>query len=59
VGGKRMILLVGRIRVLKNGLERHERHRGLPQKTSRVGQVFLLQYHANYPRHKRLVQRQA
>src|SRR5438093_11396004 len=28
MGGKRMGLLVGRIRVLNNSLERHERHRG-------------------------------
>src|SRR5262245_41780410 len=30
VGGKRMGLLVGRIRVLKNGVQRHERQRSRP-----------------------------
>ena len=32
MGRQRMALLVGRIRVLKDGLERHESHQGLPQR---------------------------
>ena len=50
-----MGLLVDRKRVLKDGLQRHESHQGLPQRSAGYGRVFLLQYHANYPRCKRLV----
>ena len=32
MGRQRMALLVGRIRVLQDGLERHESHQGLPQR---------------------------
>src|SRR5262249_60864281 len=42
--GKRMGLLVGRIRSLKNGLEGHERHRDLPPEANAgmAGGVFCM-----------------
>src|SRR5437899_1701542 len=57
VAGERMGLLVGGKRVLEDGLQGHEGHRGLrTRERSKVGWVSL-QYHANHPRDKRLVQR--
>ena len=42
--------------VLEDRLQRDERHRGLRTRGHRLSLGGLLQYHANYPRCKRLVQ---
>src|SRR5215510_1329536 len=52
-----MALLIGRKSVLEDRLERDERHRGLRTRGRRRSSGGFLQYHANYPRCKRLVQR--
>jgi hypothetical protein len=57
VGGQRMGLLVSRIRVLKDRLEGDSAHRPPPEDGLGVVDFVLLQYHANHPRRKRLVQR--
>src|SRR4029453_16470639 len=59
VGRERMRLLVGGKRVLKDGLERHEGHRCLRTSGLRASSGCFVQYHANYPRCKRLVQSRA
>jgi hypothetical protein len=56
VGGERVHLLVGGKRVLEDGLERDERHRCLRTYGIRASSRCFVQYHANYPRCKRLVQ---
>ena len=57
VRGQGMGLFVGRKGILEDRLQGHEGHRGLrTRERSKVGWVSL-QYHANYPRDKRLVQR--
>src|SRR4029434_1447382 len=56
VGGQGMALLIGRKRVLEDRLERDERHRYLRTRGRRRASGCLLQYHAHYPRDKRLVQ---
>src|SRR5215510_10893285 len=53
---ERMRLLVGGKRVLEDGLERHEGHRCLRTSGIRASSGCCVQYHANYPRCKRLVQ---
>src|SRR5262245_46138266 len=56
VRGQGMGLFVGRKGILEDRLQGHEGHRGLrTRERSKVGWVSL-QYHANYPRDKRLVQ---
>src|SRR5205814_10643744 len=56
VRGEGMGLCVGRKVLLEDRLQSHEGHRGLrTRERSKVGWVSL-QYHANYPRDKRLVQ---
>src|SRR5262249_28466889 len=42
--------------VLEDGLERDERHQGLRTRDRRRSSGCFLQYHANHPRDKRLVQ---
>src|SRR5215831_14200407 len=54
---ERMRLLVGGKRVLEDGLERHEGYRCLCTSGIRASSGCFVQYHANYPRCKRLVQR--
>src|SRR5262252_1291541 len=56
VGRQGMALLIGGKGVLEDGLERDERHRGLRTRDRRLSSGCFLQYHANYPRDKRLVQ---
>src|SRR6478672_8489768 len=56
VGGQGMALLMGRKRVLEDRLERDERHRYLRTRRRRRASGCFLQYHAHYPRDKRLVQ---
>src|SRR5262252_9787045 len=56
VGRQGMTLLVGGKGVLEDRLQRDERHRGLRTRGRRLSLSGLLQYHANYPRCKRLVQ---
>src|SRR4029450_13270642 len=56
VGGEGMALLIGRKRVLEDRLERDERHRCLRTRGRRRASGCFLQYHAYYPRDKRLVQ---
>jgi hypothetical protein len=51
-----MALLIGGKGVLEDGLERDERHRGLRTRDRRLSSGCFLQYHANHPRDKRLVQ---
>jgi hypothetical protein len=53
---QRMRLLVGRIRILEDGLERDERHWCLRTRDRRLSLGCFLQYHAHHPRDKRLVQ---
>src|SRR5215510_6730649 len=50
VGRERMRLLVGRKRVLEDGLERHEGKRGDRTGRSRIKKRSFVRYHANYPR---------
>src|SRR5499425_2606503 len=57
VRGQGMALLIGRKGVLEDRLERDERHRYLRTRGRRRSSGGFLQYHANYPRCKRLVQR--
>src|SRR5215813_6175730 len=59
VGGQGMALLIGRKGVLEDRLQRDERHRGLRTSGLRVSLGCFAQYHANYPRCKRLVQRRS
>src|SRR4029453_767024 len=56
VGGQGMALLIGRKGVLEDRLERDERHRCLRTRGRRASSGGFVQYHANYPRCKRLVQ---
>src|ERR1700756_5191626 len=56
VGRQSMTLLIGGKGVLEDRLQRDERHRGLRTRGRRLSLSGLLQYHANYPRCKRLVQ---
>jgi hypothetical protein len=56
VGGQGMALLIGWKRVLEDRLERDERHRCLRTRGRRRSSGCFLQYHAHYPRDKRLVQ---
>src|SRR5215468_399777 len=56
VGGQGMALLIGRKGVLEDRLQRDERHRGLRTSGLRASWGCFAQYHANYPRCKRLVQ---
>src|SRR5215471_1893075 len=56
VGRQGMALLIGGKGVLEDRLERDERHRGLRTRGRRRSSGGFLQYHANYPRCKRLVQ---
>jgi hypothetical protein len=56
VGRQGMALLIGRKGVLEDRLERDERHRCLRTRGCRRSLGGFLQYHANYPRCKRLVQ---
>src|SRR5215510_14781516 len=56
VGRQGMTLLIGRKGVLEDRLERDERHRCLRTRGRRRSSGGFLQYHANYPRCKRLVQ---
>src|SRR5215467_9830212 len=58
VGGQGMALPIGRKGVLEDRLERDERHRCLRTRGRRRSSGGVLQYHANYPRCKRLVQEQ-
>src|SRR5215468_12584279 len=51
-----MALLIGRKGILEDRLQRDERHRGLRTRGRRRSSGCFLQYHANYPRCKRLVQ---
>jgi hypothetical protein len=56
VGGQGMRLRIHGKGVVEDRLQGHEGHRGLrTRERSRVGWVSL-QYHANHPRNKRLVQ---
>ena len=57
VGRQGMALLIGGKGVWEDRLERDERHRGLRTRGRRRASGGFLQYHANYPRDKRLVQR--
>src|SRR5215471_6681978 len=52
-----MALLIGRKGVLEDRLQRDERHRSLRTSVLRASLGCFAQYHANYPRCKRLVQR--
>src|SRR5919197_6729969 len=52
-----MALLIDGKGVLEDRLQRDERHRGLRTRGRRLSVGGFLQYHANYPRCKRLVQR--
>src|SRR5215470_5897088 len=56
VGRQGMALLIGGKGVLEDRLERDERHRCLRTPSRRRSSGGFLQYHANYPRCKRLVQ---
>jgi hypothetical protein len=56
VGRQGMVLLIGRKGVLEDRLERDECQRGLRTRGCRRASGGFLQYHANYPRCKRLVQ---
>src|SRR5215467_9588059 len=56
VGRQGMVLLISGKGVLEDRLERDERHRGLRTRGRRLSWGGFLQYHANYPRCKRLVQ---
>src|SRR5262249_5208475 len=56
VGGQGLALLIGRKRVLEDRLERDERHQCLRTSGIRASSGCFVQYHANYPRCKRLVQ---
>src|SRR5262249_53519431 len=56
VGRQGMGVLIGGKGVLEDRLERDERHRCLRTRGCRLSLGGLLQYHANYPRDKRLVQ---
>src|SRR5262247_793626 len=56
VGRQGMALLIGGKGVLEDRLERDERHRCLRTRGRRRASGGFLQYHANYPRCKRLVQ---
>src|SRR5262245_31838579 len=56
VGRQGMALLIGGKGVLEDRLERDERHRCLRTRGRRRPSGGFLQYHANYPRCKRLVQ---
>src|SRR5215475_278026 len=56
VSGQGMALLIGRKGVLEDRLQRDERHRGLRTSGLRASLGCFAQYHANYPRCKRLVQ---
>src|SRR5262249_45964619 len=56
VGRQGMALLIGGKGVLGDSLERDERHRGLRTRDRRLSSGCFLQYHANHPRDKRLVQ---
>src|SRR5215813_12108298 len=56
VGRQGMALLIGGKGVLEDRLERDERHRCLRTRGRRRSSGGFLQYHANYPRCKRLVQ---
>src|SRR5262249_25637925 len=56
VGRQAMALLIGGKGVLEDRLERDERHRCLRTPSRRRSSGGFLQYHANYPRCKRLVQ---
>src|SRR5215510_8149042 len=51
-----MALLIDRKGVLEDRLQRDERHRGLRTSGLRASLGCFAQYHANYPRCKRLVQ---
>jgi hypothetical protein len=53
---QRMRLLVGQIRIFEDGLERHEAHQCLRTREGSNLGLFILEYHANHPRDKRLVQ---
>src|SRR4029450_5517159 len=57
VGRQGMALLISGKGVLEDRLERDERHRCLRTHGRRLLWGGFLQYHANYPRRKRLVQR--
>ena len=57
--GKRMGLLVGRKGIVEDRLQRDERHRCLRPRGRDSQSGYFLQYHANYLRGKRLVQRWA
>jgi hypothetical protein len=57
VGRQGMTLLIGGKGVLEDRLQRDERHRGLRTRGRRLSLGGFPQYHANYPRCKRLVQR--
>src|SRR5262245_44970103 len=56
VGRQGMALLISGKGVLEDRLERDERHRCLRTRGRRLSLGGFLQYHANYPRCKRLVQ---
>src|SRR5215471_5530195 len=56
VGRQGMALLIGGKGVLEDRLERDERHRSLRTRGRRLSSGCFLQYHASYPRDKRLVQ---
>ena len=57
VGRERMRLLVGGKRALEDGLERHEGHPCRRTQSIEPASGCFVQYHANYPRDKRLVVR--
>src|SRR5262249_39431557 len=57
VGGQGMRLLIRGKGVLEDRLERDKRHRCLRTRGRRRSSGCFLQYHANYPRCKRLVQK--
>src|SRR5438128_11537237 len=57
MGGQRVQRLVGRKGVLEDRLQRDECHRCLRTYGLRASSGGFVQYHANYPRCKRLVQR--
>jgi hypothetical protein len=57
VGGQGMGLLIGRKGILEDRLQCDERHRCLRTRGRRRSLGCFIQYHANYPRDKRLVQR--
>src|SRR5262245_29766417 len=56
VGGQGMRLLIHGKGVLEDRLQRDERHRCLRTPRIRASSGCFVQYHANYPRCKRLVQ---